>query len=344
MLLRAAEAAPAQASPPETVAAAPSLRIVTYNLCNYRDRSQPQIRTPEAREAVLRELAELAPDIAVLVETSGEGAVADIRDELARRGQPYPFQTTVPGADVERRIGILARQTPAALEHVTDSTYRLRDRDVPVQRGFGHCLFAWPSGYRLHLVAAHLKSKAFDPLGQTDMRRYEARLLRYLVDDIIGREADANILLVGDLNDTPDSSPISTLCSRRSNPPKQLYDLRPLDRFGMSWTHYWGAADTYSRIDYAMASFGLLPEVDFALTEIPFPPDWAVASDHRPLLITLRLGERPPSPDCLARFERNARLPESPAGDVHDQGAASPRSPVPGQAAAAPGQATPARP
>ena len=307
------------AGEPAAGAATPAarLRVVTYNLYNFVDRSAPQIKSAESRDTVLRTLAVLAPDIAVLVETGGEAAVAEIRSELATRGQDYPFASTVMAADQERRIGVLARQAPAQVAHVTAATYRLRDRDVPVRRGFAHCVFEWP-GYRLHLLAAHLKSKAFDPLGQTDMRRYEARLLRHLVDEIIAAEPEANLLLVGDLNDTPESSPISTLCSRRSNPPKQLYDLRPVDRFGLSWTHCWDSADTYSRIDYAMVSYGLLPEADLSATEIPFFPEWSLASDHRPLLITLNLRNRPVPSDMLAWFGRNFRIPDSPMSSFHE--------------------------
>jgi endonuclease/exonuclease/phosphatase family metal-dependent hydrolase len=291
--------------------------VVTYNLYNYVDKSAPQIKSPESRDTALRILAALAPDIAVLVETSGEAAVAEIRTELAARGQNYPFASTVMAFDQQRRIGVLARQAPVQVAHVTTARYRLQDREVPVRRGFAHCVFEWP-GYRLHLLAAHLKSKAFDPLGQTDMRRYEARLLRYLIDDILAAEPEANLLLVGDLNDTPESSPISTLCSRRSNPPRQLYDLRPIDRFGLGWTHCWDSADTYSRIDYAMVSYGLLPEVDLGATEIPFFPEWSLASDHRPLVITLNLRNRPVTPDMLAWFERNFRIAASPMSSFHE--------------------------
>ncbi len=307
------------AAPADSGAAAPAarLRVVTYNLYNYVDKSAPQIKSPESRDTALRILAALAPDIAVLVETSGEAAVAEIRTELAARGQNYPFASTVMAFDQQRRIGVLARQAPVQVAHVTTARYRLQDREVPVRRGFAHCVFEWP-GYRLHLLAAHLKSKAFDPLGQTDMRRYEARLLRYLIDDILAAEPEANLLLVGDLNDTPESSPISTLCSRRSNPPRQLYDLRPIDRFGLGWTHCWDSADTYSRIDYAMVSYGLLPEVDLGATEIPFFPEWSLASDHRPLVITLNLRNRPVTPDMLAWFERNFRIAASPMSSFHE--------------------------
>jgi endonuclease/exonuclease/phosphatase family metal-dependent hydrolase len=314
---RVASAEPA--TPPENSVAAPAprLRVVSYNVFNFLDRSKPQIKSPESRETALSILAALAPDIAVLVETGGEAAVTEIRDDLAARGQPYAFASTVLAFDQERRLGVLARIAPVQVAHVTTATYRLQGRDVPVRRGFAHCVFEW-SGYRLHLLAAHLKSKAYDPLGQTDMRRYEARLLRYQIDDILAAEPGANVLLVGDLNDTPESSPVSTLCSRRSAPHRQLYDLRPVDRFGLSWTHCWDSADTYSRIDYAMVSYGLLPEVDLGATEVAFFPEWALASDHRPLVVTLNLRDRSVTPEMLGWFDRNVRVPASPLSSFHE--------------------------
>ena len=76
------------ASPADPASAAPDahLRVVTYNLFNYVDKSGPQIKSPESRDTALRILAALAPDLAVLIETGSEAAVLEIRDELAARG------------------------------------------------------------------------------------------------------------------------------------------------------------------------------------------------------------------------------------------------------------------
>jgi len=304
---------------PAAAATAPApVRIVSYNVYNYLPLSKPQIKSPESRQTVLRILAALNPDIAVLTETGGQEAVAEIAARLREQGRDYPFTSIVRGEDTERFIGILARRPPATVRHREGYRYSLNDRSVEVQRGFAHLVFTWENGYRLHLLGAHLKSKLFDPRGQTDMRRYEARLLRYIVNDILKAEPAANILLVGDFNDSPDSSPLNTLINRRANPESQLYDLRPLDGHALSWTHCQDEADSYSRIDYALASRALLPEILFAEVRIPDIPDWYIASDHRPLVITLRPADQPPGARELQGFVRNIRQPAPPISFFHE--------------------------
>ena len=313
---QAAEAAPAP------------IRIVSYNLYNFTALNQPQIKTPESRAMVVSVLNRLDPDIAVLIELSGPDALEELAGLLKKAGSDYPFHSLVeppPQPDrrkkdqtFERRIGILSKIAPAEIKHELNQSYNLNGRAVPVQRGFAHLIYKWPNGYTLHLLGAHLKSKMFDARGQTDMRRNEARQLRYLVNDILKAEPEANLLVVGDLNDTPDSSPITTLYNRRARKPElHLFDLRPVDGGGLAWTHLQEEADDYARIDYALASHGLLPEISFAQTIIPDVNDWYIASDHRPLQITIIPADRPVTPAVLDQFERNIRKPAVPASTFH---------------------------
>lgn len=295
-----------------------AIRIMSYNVYNYFDPGMiPQLKSPESRQAVIDTIAVLKPDVAVLIEMGTEAAAADLLRGLKNKGQEYPFHTVVLGADPVRHLVILARFTPVEIAHRTDLTYRLKGQTVPVQRGIAHCIFRWDNGYTLHLLAAHLKSKLFNPLGQTDMRRYEARQVRYLADAILKKNAAANILVVGDMNDTPDSSPIKTLYNRRRKSDGRLYDLRPVDRYNMAWTHCYDPGDTYTRIDYVLASYGLLPEVDLPRTVIPFIPDWYIASDHRPLIVTIRLREATVTETVLSQFDHCVRRPKAPMSFFH---------------------------
>lgn len=307
------------------------VRVVSYNLYNFTSLKQPQLKSPESRAMVVTVLGKLNPDIAVLIELSGQDALDELAALLKKNGTEYAFSTLVEPAPrtenarkkkdplFERRIGILSKTKPAEILHAVDLCYSLNGHSVPVQRGFAHLVYKWPSGYTLHLLAAHLKSKLFDPLGQTDMRRYEARLLRYQVNDILREDPDANILLVGDFNDSPDSSPLTTLYNRRvRNPKMHLFDLRPVDAGGLAWTHLQDESDDYARIDYALASHGLLPEIDLARTFIPGYADWYIASDHRPLVITLSPADRPADPKVLASFDRNIRKGPTPDSSFHE--------------------------
>jgi endonuclease/exonuclease/phosphatase family metal-dependent hydrolase len=320
-----APAAPAAAGETRPV------RIVSYNLYNFTSLKQPQLKSPESRAMVVTMLGKLNPDIAVLIELSGQDALDELAALLKKSGVEYPFSSLVEpvprtenarkkkDSTFERRIGILSKFKPAEILHAVDLCYSLNGHSVPVQRGFAHLVYKWPNGYKLHLLAAHLKSKLFDPLGQTDMRRYEARLLRYLVNDILKDDPDANILLVGDFNDSPDSSPLTTLYNRRvRNPKMQLFDLRPVDAGGLAWTHLQDESDDYARFDYALASHGLLPEIDFTRTFIPGYADWYIASDHRPLVITLTPADRPADQKTLGQFDRNIRRTATPASSFHE--------------------------
>jgi endonuclease/exonuclease/phosphatase family metal-dependent hydrolase len=321
LLLPAGRLRGEEAGTPEAPALPPApetLRVVSYNTYNFMPLSKPQIKSAESRQMVISLLADLRPDIAVLTEVGGQAGADELAALLAKAGAAYPFTTVVVGEDPERNITVIARVAPVEVRHDTESVYNLGGRATRVQRGFAHLLFAWENGYRLHLVGAHLKSKLFDARGQTDMRRYEARLLRYLVDGILRQDAGANILVVGDLNDSPDSSPLNTLINRRVARERQLYDLRPLDGHGLSWTHVQDEADTYSRIDYALASWGLLAEIALDQTFIPQIADALIASDHRPLVITLRPHDRPMPEERPALFERNIRIPPVPASYFHE--------------------------
>jgi endonuclease/exonuclease/phosphatase family metal-dependent hydrolase len=300
-LLLVAVAGWAGTAPPE------SLRLVSYNLHNY---GVPGDRTPKSeasRQAVIQTLHRLDPDIALLIEVGDRQALDEIVSRLRQAGSDYPFASLVESADEQRHLAVISKTSNVKTQHNVTSTYRIRQTTVDVRRGFAHCLFTWDNGYRLHLLGAHLKSKMYHRLGQTDMRRYESRLLHYYIRDLLAKDPCANIILLGDMNDEPKSAPINTLRSRRSNPVRQMYDLRPLTPDGYAWTHYWPQQDLYSRIDYGFASYHLLPEIDFSQSRICQSPDWLLASDHLPLLITLTPQEKSASPALLESFKSGIR-------------------------------------
>jgi endonuclease/exonuclease/phosphatase family metal-dependent hydrolase len=298
--------APAQHQPLPT--APEKLVVLSYNLNNYATKQSR--RDDKAYAATARIIAAVDPDIMVLSEIAGDAGVARLQADLAAAGRQYPYATVVNAADANRKLAVLARFVPVRVAHDITSTYQIKERTQPVKRGFAHCVFRFANDYELHIVGAHLKSKVFNSLGQTDMRRYEARQLRYHVDTILKSDAGANVLVVGDLNDSPNSSSINTLMKRRAGAGKRLYDLRPVDETKASWTHIWWKADSYSRHDYTLVSFGLLPEVDFEGSIIPTVPDWSISSDHRPLITVIHPRNRT-DPQVLNHFKRSIFMPPS---------------------------------
>jgi len=278
---------------------AKEISVMTYNLCNYF--AAPETGKPksdDSKKALTGMIKTADPDILFIVELGGEKSLEDLMGKLKSAGcKDYIFSDEMTGEDESRHIGFISKFKPVRLEKKENLFYRIKPKNdenryaekVLVQRGFMHAVFEFEGDYRLHVVGAHLKSRLPHPRYiQTDMRRYEARLLRYLVNDIQEKEKDANILVVGDFNDIYSSDPLITIRAPEKTLKNRLYDLRPLDSTGLPWTHWWHSEDIYGRIDYAMASASLLPEINFDKTKVVHLRDyWMFASDHRPVLISI---------------------------------------------------------
>jgi endonuclease/exonuclease/phosphatase family metal-dependent hydrolase len=278
---------------------AKEISVMTYNLCNYfvaPETGKP--KSDDSKKALVGMIKSANPDILFIVELGGAKSLEDLMENLKSAGcNDYVFSDEMTGEDESRHIGFISKFKPLKIDKKEDLFYRIKRKDredgyaekVFVQRGFMHLLFEFEDNYRLHVIGAHLKSRLPHPRYiQTDMRRYEARLLRYLVNDIQEKEKNANILLVGDFNDIYSSDPLITLRAPEKTFKNKLYDLRPLDSSGLSWTHWWNSQDVYGRIDYALASAALLPEINFDRTKVVhLREQWMHASDHRPTLVSI---------------------------------------------------------
>ncbi|HPN84275.1 MAG TPA: endonuclease/exonuclease/phosphatase family protein, partial [Victivallales bacterium] len=273
------------------------ISVMSFNLCNYfvEGDGQPPIKPASSREAIGKILGKIRPDIFIAIEIGGEKSYADFSKLLKENGCEYKFQKIMQGDDSSRHMALFSKFEPKEFHARNDMKYKIKVKnsyysdEIGVQRGILHSIFVFDGGYKLHLIGAHLKARVFHPrYNQTDMRRYEARILRYIVNSILEKEPDANVLVMGDFNDSFDSEPIRLLRDDKKENESRLYDLRPSDKWGMYWTHWWNQYDNYSRIDYALASYSILPEIDHYKTQIIHIPElWMFASDHRPILIVL---------------------------------------------------------
>ena len=275
-------------------------RIATYNVENYL--LAPLNGRPEksraSRAKVAETLVSMDADIVALQEIGGSPALDDLRDRLAKSGRPYPHFEIATGHDTNISVAVISRFPILARRTKTRLSYVLLGRRRFVNRPFVEIDLQPAPGYRLTLIAAHLKSQREVLNGdEAEIREQEAGLLRQLADARLKSNPKLNLVVLGDFNDNQDTRSIRTLIGRGN---LALIDTRPAehplpfaatDRVGrevrsVTWTHHYAKEDTYSRLDYLLISRGLYHEWIREQSFVASIPDWGNASDHRPVVAT----------------------------------------------------------
>lgn len=261
--------------------------VMTYNLHQYAlmDRDGGgELDDPkplDERLALVRLISDERPDVLFMQEMGGEDQFKAFRDSLRSAGLDYPYFELLQRGRFESNLALLSRFPIVSVQHRTNDWYSIGPAKVPVARGFLDVDIQVNPTYRFRLLGAHLKSKVYSPLGQTEMRRNEARLLNKAVREILEENPQVNLLVAGDLNDDYNSSPLREVAGRRGG---QMTDLRPVDSGGDAWTCFSSSTDSYSRFDYLFVSEGMLPEVVRERTHVVRSPLTYMASDHRPVI------------------------------------------------------------
>jgi endonuclease/exonuclease/phosphatase family metal-dependent hydrolase len=271
------------------------LRFLVYNLQNYLRMERevngvlvPNAPKPEASISALVDIiVGLNPDVLGVAEIGSMDDAHDLRRRLADAGLALPNIEYTHGSDPVRRLALFSRLPITERNSVKMADFRIAGRRASLLRGFLDVTIDH-HGLAIRFIGVHLKSKReVEDFDQKLLRHAEARLLREHLDAIFLVNPTAALLVYGDFNDTRQSP---TLRSIQGNPhtPTFLEAINLKDSRGHSWTHYWAAEDTYSRIDFICVSRSLAPSVDRAASTIPHPKAWRRASDHRPLLLILR--------------------------------------------------------
>lgn len=266
--------------------------FASYNLENYlrkeRKGGGEDIPKPEKEIAALvRIIKDINPDILGISEIGPPGEFEDFKKRLDKEGLGYTHFEYVDGPDAERHVALLSRLPIVARQSQADVSFTLHGRQEKVKRGFLDVTVRLSDTYTLRLVGVHLKSKLAAVEGEALIRRNEAHLLREYVRKIVNTDPNVNLLLYGDFNDTKNEPAIHEIMGQRGAP-DYLTDLWLKDEVGDHWTEYWKYADVYSRIDYIFVSRALLPRIVQNKCGIYRSPDWNEASDHRPIVATVK--------------------------------------------------------
>lgn len=274
------------------------ITFCSYNLKNWltMDRFDPQTyktlpaspKPEDERQRVVKILTAIQPDILGVCEIGNADDLADLQKRLKAAGTDLPHTELAHGGDETRRLAILSRLPIKLRNSQTDLKYQLGTQTLPFQRGILHVTIPITSTFDLHCVGVHLKSKReITEADQAQMRRNEARLLRKHLDSIFAQEPGARILAYGDFNEHRNEPAISDIIGSPRTSDTAMQDVWLKDKDGEVWTHFWDAADTYSRLDYCFASRLLRPHIDHSRCFIYSARDFDKASDHRPLVLKI---------------------------------------------------------
>jgi endonuclease/exonuclease/phosphatase family metal-dependent hydrolase len=287
---------------------AETFRVATYNVENYLDQpteSRTHTKSAAAKAKVREGIIALKADVIAFEEMGSLGALTELRDSLKAEGLNYPYLEHITGFDTNIHVAVLSKFPITARHPHTNESFLLNGRRFEVGRGFLEVDIQVNTNYAFTVLAAHLKSRR--PVPQADeaeLRLEEAKLLRAKVDARLAANPNINLVVLGDFNDTYNTSSTKVVVGHGKD---KLVDTRPAERNGdnlpnptnpnwsprnVAWTHYYGAEDSYSRIDYILLSPGMAKEWVPAETYVLTIPNWGIGSDHRPIVATFETKEK----------------------------------------------------
>jgi len=274
-------------------------RVATYNVENYLDQpteSRHLVKSAEAKAKVRESIMAMNPDVLALEEMGATNALMELRASLKADGIDFPFWDYVEGTDTNIHVAVLSKFPIIARHPHTNDEFLLDGKRFHVERGFAEVEIQAAMNFNFTLVAAHLKSRRIVPdADEAEERLCEARVLRGIIDTHFKANPDARLIVLGDFNDTKDSDSLKEIIGRGRF---KLTDTRPAERNGDSapgqppyfeprnaaWTYFYGADDTYSRMDYILLSPAMAHYWVTSETYIPTIPNWGIGSDHRPIV------------------------------------------------------------
>lgn len=244
---------------------------------------------PESeKQRVVEILSRIKPDILGVCEIGDEKDLKDLQARLKKAGVDLPHTEMTHGGDRMRSLALLSRYPITERHSRSDLTYQIGDAVLPMQRGILDVRVQLTETVQVRMIGVHLKSKREVPeADESLMRRAESGLLRRHLDSIFDKQNEPLILCYGDFNEHRNEPAIMDIMGPRSAP-HYLHELPLRDSSGHVWTHFWDAADVYSRLDFIFCSRALRPMIDLRRGYIYSVRDFDRASDHRPLVIKIQ--------------------------------------------------------
>jgi len=276
------------------LAASDEIVVAGYNVDNYvhmerRENGKTVVAPKPEKEihALIQIIKEINPDILGVCEMGRKDDFEDFKTRLKQADLGYTDFEYVDGPDPDRHLVLLSRFPIVSRQSMPDVPFTAGGKPEKVRRGFLDVTVEIQPGLQLRLVGAHLKSKLSVPDNEELVRRNEAHLLRRHVEQILAVDPVPRLLVFGDFNDSKNTPAIQEIMGP-GKAPDHLFDLWLSDSVGDHWTEYWKFADQYERIDYIFVNASLLYRIDHSKCGVYRSPLWNEASDHRPVVATIR--------------------------------------------------------
>jgi endonuclease/exonuclease/phosphatase family metal-dependent hydrolase len=275
------------------------LTIATYNVANYNlaDRMTDGIYRreypkPEREKAALRQVIHaLQAEVLALQEMGPPPFLRELQRDLRREGLDYPFATVLDATGEPRSLAVLSRRPLILDRGHTDFDFVYQQGRETVRRGLLEVQVETAAG-PLTLFVVHLKSRyteqATDP-GARELRAREAVAVRDRIISLFPEEETGRFLILGDFNSPVRERAVQAFLSRGQRTISHV--LSAEDSRGERWTHFYEREDAYSRVDHVLVSPALRAAVVNDRARIYDGPGVREASDHRPVVVRLRLGK-----------------------------------------------------
>lgn len=271
------------------------LRIACYNVENlfdvfddpYTQDERTDVKPREQVEALAAAIRRVDADVVALCEVEQEGLLrAMVYEFLPQMGYEY-----IAAGDTNSahgiRLGVISRYPIARLASYRFRRLRLEGdpRTWRFARDLTHATIQLKDGLSLELFAAHFKSKldsADDPQS-AHWRLAEATAARQIIDELLNQNPQALVALVGDLNDSPDSPPLSKLLAGG-----RLIDAHASLPASQRITYL--RKPFRGTIDYILVSPALAAKQVPGSARVLDDPALLAGSDHAPIVAEFDLG------------------------------------------------------
>ena len=200
-----------------------------------------------------RVIHEVDADILGVVEAESRGSLRDFSRVMLRRagGEPYAHSMLIEGND-DRGINVgLMTKDGFDFELERTHIFDLGDNDLPIfSRDCIEYAIRTPGGTEILVLVNHFKSK----IGGGDKRRLaQATRVKEIVNERLPKRP--NLVVLGDLNDTPDSANLKPLLEGTSL--KDVSTDKDFDDGGFPGTF----GTQHDKIDYLLLSPALLKKL-----------------------------------------------------------------------------------